>query len=107
MYFGHCRCRILDTGYQINEYYLFIKDRAQRYIDPVSSFKFQTENMAFKNYNATSTIVALIGMFIEYCRSDFKTSNRAEAQGTDRRKSAAYIRVCEHFKEVRNIEIRY
>jgi hypothetical protein len=36
----------------------------------------------------------------------FKTSGRAEAQGADRRKSAAYIRVCEHFKEARNTDIR-
>ena len=62
--------------------------------------------MAFKNYSAASISMALIDMRIENCRSDFKTSNCAEAQGADQRKSAAYIGVCEHYKEVRNTEVR-
>jgi hypothetical protein len=36
----------------------------------------------------------------------FKISDRAEGQGADRRKSGAYMRVCEHFEEIRNAEIR-
>lgn len=35
--------------------------------------------------------------------SGFKTSDRAENQGADRR--AAYIAVCEHAKEARHTEI--